>query len=107
VKRDVGHRGILQGAAHALERVANDEPDDVLAHREEVDARLAAAGLSWYAVSNWSRPGGERRHNLGYWDGGQWWGAGPGRTVMSARRAGAMSSTPTLMLRCWLVRRCR
>lgn len=21
---------------------------------------------------------GECRHNLGYWDGGQWWGAGPG-----------------------------
>jgi oxygen-independent coproporphyrinogen-3 oxidase len=29
-------------------------------------------------VSNWSRPGGQCRHNLGYWDGGQWWGAGPG-----------------------------
>src|SRR6201993_2037683 len=53
--------------------------DDVLAHRYElVDARLSAAGLSWYEVSNWSRPGGECRHNLGYWDGGQWWGAGPG-----------------------------
>jgi putative oxygen-independent coproporphyrinogen III oxidase len=53
--------------------------DDVLAHRYElVDARLSAAGLAWYEVSNWSRPGGECRHNLGYWDGGQWWGAGPG-----------------------------
>jgi putative oxygen-independent coproporphyrinogen III oxidase len=53
--------------------------DDVLAHRYElVDARLSAAGMSWYEVSNWSRPGGECRHNLGYWDGGQWWGAGPG-----------------------------
>ncbi|OIN82120.1 radical SAM family heme chaperone HemW [Mycobacterium malmoense] len=53
--------------------------DDVLAHRYElVDARLSAAGLVWYEVSNWSRPGGECRHNLGYWDGGQWWGAGPG-----------------------------
>jgi putative oxygen-independent coproporphyrinogen III oxidase len=53
--------------------------DDVLALRYElVDARLSAAGLTWYEVSNWSRPGGECRHNLGYWDGGQWWGAGPG-----------------------------
>ncbi|MGO9926627.1 MAG: radical SAM family heme chaperone HemW [Mycobacterium sp.] len=53
--------------------------DDVLAHRYElVDERLSAAGMSWYEVSNWSRPGGECRHNLGYWDGGQWWGAGPG-----------------------------
>jgi oxygen-independent coproporphyrinogen-3 oxidase len=53
--------------------------DDVLAHRYElVDERLSEAGLTWYEVSNWSRPDGECRHNLGYWDGGQWWGAGPG-----------------------------
>jgi putative oxygen-independent coproporphyrinogen III oxidase len=53
--------------------------DDVLAYRYElVDRRLSAAGFDWYEVSNWSRPGGQCRHNLGYWDGGQWWGAGPG-----------------------------
>src|SRR5579875_3219996 len=53
--------------------------DDVLAHRYElVDERLRAAGLAWYEVSNWSRPGAECRHNIGYWHGGQWWGAGPG-----------------------------
>ncbi|MCK0173553.1 radical SAM family heme chaperone HemW [Mycolicibacterium sp. F2034L] len=53
--------------------------DDVLAARYELlDARLSAAGLTWYEVSNWARPGGECRHNLGYWDGGEWWGAGPG-----------------------------
>lgn len=53
--------------------------DDVLAGRYElVDAQLSAAGFDWYEVSNWSRTGGECRHNLGYWDGGQWWGAGPG-----------------------------
>ena len=53
--------------------------DDVLARRYELlDGWLTAAGLHWYEVSNWSRPGGECRHNLGYWNGGQWWGAGPG-----------------------------
>jgi putative oxygen-independent coproporphyrinogen III oxidase len=53
--------------------------DDTLAHRYElVDERLQSAGFDWYEVSNWSRPGGQCRHNLGYWDGGQWWGAGPG-----------------------------
>jgi oxygen-independent coproporphyrinogen-3 oxidase len=53
--------------------------DDVLAHRYELaDARLRAAGFDWYEVSNWSRPGGECRHNMGYWEGGEWWGAGPG-----------------------------
>jgi oxygen-independent coproporphyrinogen-3 oxidase len=53
--------------------------DDVLAHRYElVDQHLHSAGFEWYEVSNWSRPGGQCRHNLGYWGGGQWWGAGPG-----------------------------
>ncbi|MCQ4118847.1 radical SAM family heme chaperone HemW [Rhodococcus tibetensis] len=53
--------------------------DDVLASRyERIDARLAEAGLTWYEVSNWATDGAECRHNLGYWDGGDWWGAGPG-----------------------------
>jgi oxygen-independent coproporphyrinogen-3 oxidase len=53
--------------------------DDVLARRYELaDERIRAAGFDWYEVSNWSRPGGECMHNLGYWDGGEWWGAGPG-----------------------------
>jgi oxygen-independent coproporphyrinogen-3 oxidase len=53
--------------------------DDVLARRYELlDEWVTAAGFSWYEVSNWSRPGGECRHNLGYWGGGEWWGAGPG-----------------------------
>jgi oxygen-independent coproporphyrinogen-3 oxidase len=53
--------------------------DDVLAGRYELlDEQLSAAGLDWYEVSNWSRSGGQCRHNLGYWSGGQWWGAGPG-----------------------------
>jgi len=56
--------------------------DDVLAVRyERIDARLEAAGLTWYEVSNWARaddPDARCRHNLGYWDGGDWWGAGPG-----------------------------
>ncbi|PEG40386.1 coproporphyrinogen III oxidase [Mycolicibacterium duvalii] len=53
--------------------------DDVLARRYElIDRHLGGAGFAWYEVSNWSRPGGECRHNMGYWNGGQWWGAGPG-----------------------------
>ncbi|CAM2961969.1 radical SAM family heme chaperone HemW [Skermania piniformis] len=60
------------------ETVAPD--DDVLAERyERIDARLAAAGLRWYEVSNWAASDSARcRHNLGYWAGGDWWGAGPG-----------------------------
>ncbi|GAB2510123.1 radical SAM family heme chaperone HemW [Nocardia heshunensis] len=54
--------------------------DDVLAARyERLDTRLGAAGLQWYEVSNWAASdAGRCRHNLGYWDGGDWLGAGPG-----------------------------
>ena len=54
--------------------------DDVLADRYEIaDAALSAAGFTWYEVSNWGRsPSAQSRHNLLYWTGGDWWGAGPG-----------------------------
>ncbi|MBO0855906.1 MAG: coproporphyrinogen III oxidase [Nocardia sp.] len=54
--------------------------EDVLAARyERIDARLAGAGLRWYEVSNWAANDSARcRHNLGYWNGGDWLGAGPG-----------------------------
>ncbi|BBX01809.1 coproporphyrinogen III oxidase [Mycolicibacterium moriokaense] len=66
--------------ARRVRRGEISAPDnDVLAHRYElIDARLCAAGLGWYEVSNWCLPGGECRHNIGYWNGGEWWGAGPG-----------------------------
>jgi oxygen-independent coproporphyrinogen-3 oxidase len=48
--------------------------DDVLADRYLM-AEQALHGLGWYEVSNWGEP---CRHNLGYWTGGSWWGAGPG-----------------------------
>ncbi|WP_410569442.1 radical SAM family heme chaperone HemW [Amycolatopsis sp. cmx-4-61] len=54
--------------------------DDVLAaDYEMIDAALSAAGLRWYEVSNWAASDAARcRHNLGYWRGDDWWGAGPG-----------------------------
>ncbi|NLC98514.1 MAG: coproporphyrinogen III oxidase [Actinomycetales bacterium] len=42
------------------------------------DAAFEAAGLAWYELSNWAKPGGECRHNIGYWNGSEWWGVGPG-----------------------------
>ncbi|AKK06635.1 putative oxygen-independent coproporphyrinogen III oxidase [Corynebacterium mustelae] len=53
--------------------------EDVYADRfHMVDTALIDAGFSWYEVSNWAKPGGECRHNLGYWRDADWWGAGPG-----------------------------
>src|SRR5690606_40118568 len=42
------------------------------------DARLSAAGLARYEISNWARPGQESRHILTYWRGGDWLGVGAG-----------------------------
>ncbi|MCX0273932.1 radical SAM family heme chaperone HemW [Nocardia zapadnayensis] len=75
---------IVEDGTALARRVRRGElpaPDeDVLAARyERIDARLEAAGLTWYEVSNWASGGAARcRHNLGYWDGGDWLGAGPG-----------------------------
>ena len=42
------------------------------------DEVLAAAGLSWYEISNWATGGTQCEHNMLYWTGGDWWGVGPG-----------------------------
>ena len=78
-----GYALVVEDGTALARRVRRGEisapDDDVLAQRYELlDAHLSTAGFDWYEVSNWSRPGGECRHNLGYWNGGEWWGAGPG-----------------------------
>ncbi|MDQ6616505.1 MAG: radical SAM family heme chaperone HemW [Actinomycetota bacterium] len=40
------------------------------------DERLEAAGLIWYEISNWARPGWECRHNRLYWAQGDYRGVG-------------------------------
>jgi oxygen-independent coproporphyrinogen-3 oxidase len=54
--------------------------DDAHADRYLIaEERLAAAGFSWYEVSNWATTAqGRCRHNELYWTGADWWGAGPG-----------------------------
>jgi putative oxygen-independent coproporphyrinogen III oxidase len=43
-----------------------------------VDRESEIAGLSWYELSNWSRPAHQCRHNVAYWRNANWWGLGPG-----------------------------
>ena len=51
------------------------------------DNRFRDAGMDWYELSNWSKPGSECKHNLYYWYGENWWGAGPGaHSHMDGRR---------------------
>ena len=48
---------------------AAPDDDDQARKYETADDLLTGAGLEWYEVSNWARPGRESRHNFGYWRG--------------------------------------
>jgi oxygen-independent coproporphyrinogen-3 oxidase len=61
----------LGRAVAAGTRTAPDD-DDQATKYEVADDRLSAAGRPWYEVSNWARPGEECRHNLVYWEGGDY-----------------------------------
>ncbi|MEY2451101.1 MAG: hypothetical protein QOD92_675 [Acidimicrobiaceae bacterium] len=59
--------------------------DDVSRHPDDDDQAdkyamatdmLGAAGLGWYEISNWARPGHECRHNFLYWRQGDYIGVG-------------------------------
>jgi oxygen-independent coproporphyrinogen-3 oxidase len=52
--------------------------DDAAAMYLEALARLDAAGYEQYEISNVARPGRRSRHNLKYWQDGEWIGVGPG-----------------------------
>lgn len=54
------------------------DPDDQAEKYEIADRVLSAAGLQWYEISNWARPGHECRHNLAYWRNRDYYGFGPG-----------------------------
>jgi len=42
------------------------------------DQAFTSAGFNWYELSNWAKPNSQSRHNIFYWLGKNWWGAGPG-----------------------------
>ncbi len=53
--------------------------DDLMADMYLLIDRLCSqAGLEWYELSNWSKPGHECIHNIKYWESKNWWGLGPG-----------------------------
>jgi oxygen-independent coproporphyrinogen-3 oxidase len=59
--------------------------DDAAAMYLDALERTDAAGLAQYEISNVARPGRRSRHNLKYWQDGQWLGFGCGA---HSRRAG-------------------
>ncbi|MBW3094518.1 coproporphyrinogen III oxidase [Bifidobacterium sp. 64T4] len=83
------------------------DDDDEASKYEIADDLLSAAGLEWYEISNWARPGYESQHNLGYWRNVDWAGLGPGAhshynrcPADSSGEPGETASSP-LGLRSW------
>lgn len=70
-----GTKLAAQIARGELMMPADDETAEKYLYADESFER---SGFSWYELSNWSKPGGECRHNIAYWDGSSWWGVGPG-----------------------------
>jgi putative oxygen-independent coproporphyrinogen III oxidase len=70
--------------------------DDTARHPDDDDqaekylaatAMLGAAGLDWYEISNWARPGHECRHNRLYWSMGEYQAIGcAGHSHRAGRR---------------------
>jgi len=65
-------------------------PDEDLAADMQgcLEARLAAAGLQRYEVSAFARPGHRSRHNLNYWQFGDYLGIGAGAHAKVSSHAG-------------------
>ncbi len=55
-------------------------PDDDTAYemQDRIEERLAHAGYEHYEISAYARPGARSRHNLNYWEFGDYLGIGPG-----------------------------
>ncbi|MEQ1787877.1 MAG: radical SAM family heme chaperone HemW, partial [Acidimicrobiales bacterium] len=64
------------GTPLALDPARHPDDDDQADKYLAATERLGAAGLGWYEISNWSRPGHECRHNLLYWTMGEYQGVG-------------------------------
>ena len=95
--------GTAFGARHAAGGLAGLPDEDLAA--DLYDATLeacAAAGLDAYEVSNFARPGSESRHNMLYWNGGDYAGIGPGAhgrlTLAEVRQATVSPSSPSVWL---------
>ncbi|MHB8294120.1 MAG: radical SAM family heme chaperone HemW [Acidimicrobiales bacterium] len=64
------------GTPLARDPARHPDPDRQAERYIMAEEAFGRAGLSWYEVSNWARPGEECRHNLNYWAGGNYLGFG-------------------------------
>ncbi len=68
--------GTPLGRRVAAGEIPAPDDDDQAAKYELADDLLRRAGMEWYELSNFARPGHESRHNLLYWSSGEYLGIG-------------------------------
>jgi putative oxygen-independent coproporphyrinogen III oxidase len=64
------------GTPLAADRTRHPDEDDQADKYDAATEMLGAAGLEWYEISNWARPGHRCRHNELYWAQGDYLGFG-------------------------------
>lgn len=97
------------GRQIAVGTLPTPDDDDEATKYEIADDLLSVAGLEWYEISNWARPGYESQHNLGYWRNVDWAGLGPGAhshygNVMDVEQSTSAETSETVKssgLRSW------
>jgi len=83
--------GATARQAMSWQQSSDDEAADMYVEALE---RLERAGLEQYEISNVARPGYRSRHNVKYWQGGEWLGFGCGaHTTARGRRWRNVSAT--------------
>ena len=80
------HLPVRAGARRWRERArAGQDADRAADMYLLADELLGAAGLAWYELSNWARPGHQSRHNLAYWQQLPYEAVGPGAHAFDGR----------------------
>jgi putative oxygen-independent coproporphyrinogen III oxidase len=81
------HLPLRPGARQWRNRARREQDDERGADFYEMaESMLAGAGLEWYELSNWARPGRRSGHNLAYWQGSAWEAIGPGAHAFDGAR---------------------
>lgn len=81
------HLPARPGARIWRRRARLEQDEDRAAELYEIaDDAFGLAGLDWYELSSWARPGRASRHNLGYWSGAAWEAVGPGAHAFDGMR---------------------
>lgn len=81
------HLPTTAGARRWREKArATQDEDRAAAAYALADAELEGAGMPWYELSNWARPGAQSRHNLAYWERRVYEAVGPGAHAFDGAR---------------------